>query len=201
MNSIPETDCYVLDGGSLLHRLPWKKGDSYYAIAESYGDFTVRNYGQATVVFDGYGEGPSIKDNTHLRRGKNLHPVISFTAETEFSGKKEDFLSCDKNKADMIALISTALTKRRCHVIQSPGDADVDIVKATVEQSRHFTTTLVGEDTDLLILLLHFTRTDNETIYFRSDANKHSREDNIYNINLLKETLDDVCTELLFIRA
>ena len=27
MNSIPKTDCYVLDGGSFLHRLPWKKGD------------------------------------------------------------------------------------------------------------------------------------------------------------------------------
>ena len=36
MNSIPKTDCYVLDSGSLLHRLPWKKGDSYNAIAESY---------------------------------------------------------------------------------------------------------------------------------------------------------------------
>ena len=92
MNSIPETDCYVLDGGSLLHRLPWKKGDSYGAIAESYADFTLRHYGQATVVFDGYGEGPSIKDNTHQRRGKNLHPIVSFTAETEFSGKKDDFI-------------------------------------------------------------------------------------------------------------
>ena len=68
MNSIPKTDCYVLDGGSLLHRLPWKKGDSYNAIAESYADFTVRHYGQATVVFDGYGEGPSMKDNTNQRR-------------------------------------------------------------------------------------------------------------------------------------
>ena len=67
MNSIHKTYCYVLDGGSLLHRLPWKKGDSYNAIAESYADFTVRHYGQATVVFDGYGEGPSIKDNTHQR--------------------------------------------------------------------------------------------------------------------------------------
>ena len=88
------------------------------------------------MVFDGYGEGPSIKDNTYLGRGKNLHPVISFTAETEFSGKKEDFLSRDKNKTDIISLISTTLTKRRCHVIQSPGDADVDIVKATVELSQ-----------------------------------------------------------------
>jgi len=115
-------------------------------------------------VFDGYGEGPSIKDNTHQRRGKNLHPLVSFTAETEFSGKKEDVLSRDKNKADMIALISTALTKRGCHVIQSPWDADVDIVKATVERSRHCTTAFVDEDTDVLILLLHYSRIDNEII-------------------------------------
>ena len=105
MNSIPKTDCYVLDGGSLLHRLPWKN---------------VRHYGQTTVVLDGYGEGPPIKDNTHQRREKNMHPIVSFTAETQLSGKKEDFLSRDKNNTDMIALISTSLTKRGCHVIQSP---------------------------------------------------------------------------------
>ena len=105
-------------------------------------------------------------------------------------------MSRDKNKADMIALISTALTKRGCHVIQSPGDADVDIVKATVERSRHCTTTC------LLILLLHYSRIDNEIIYFRSDANKQSKEHRLYNINLLKETLgNDVCNELLFVHA
>ena len=117
MNSVPETDYYVLDGGSLLHCLRWETGDSYGAIAESYVDFTVRHYSQATVVFDGYGEGPSIKDNTYQE--KNMHPIVSFTPETEFSCKKDDILSRDENKADMIALIST-------------GDADVDIVKATL---------------------------------------------------------------------
>ena len=44
MNTIPATDCYVLNGGSLLHRLSWNKGDSYGTIAESYAEFTVRNY-------------------------------------------------------------------------------------------------------------------------------------------------------------
>jgi len=107
-----------------------------------------------------------------------------------------------KNKSDMIALISTELTKRGCRDIQSPGDADVDIVKTTVERSGYCTTTLVGEDTDLLILLLHYSRTDNEIIYFRSDANKQSKEHRVYNITLLKETLgDDVCNELLFVHA
>jgi len=108
-------------------------------------------------------------------------------------------LSREKNKSDMIALISTELTKRGCRDIQSPGDADVDIVKTTVERSGYCSTTLVGEDTDLLILLLHYSRTDNEIIYFRSDANKQSKEHRVYKITLLKETLgDDVCNELLF---
>ena len=54
----------------------------------------------------------------------------------------------------------------------------------------------------MLILLLHYYRTDNEIIYFRSDANKQSKEQRVYNINLLKETLgDDVCNELLFVHA
>ena len=94
----------------------------------------------------------------------------------------------------MIALISTALTQKGCHVIQSAGHADVDIVMKTIERFRHCTTTLVGEDIDLLILLLHYSRTDNEIIYFHSDTNKQSKEHKVYNINLLKETKgDDVC--------
>ena len=92
--------------------------------------------------------------------------------------------------------------KRGCHVIQSPRDADADIVKAAVERSHHCTTTLVGEDTDLLILLLHYSRTDNEVIYFPSDANKQLKEREVYNINLLKETLGkDLCNELRFVYA
>ena len=85
-------------------------------------------------------------------------------------------MSRDENKDDMIALISTAIPERGCNVIQSPEDADVDIVKATVERSCLCTTTLVGEDTDLLILLLHYSRRDNEAIYFRSDANKQIKK-------------------------
>src|SRR6218665_2835668 len=97
---VPETQKYVLDGGSLLHRILWRKGESYVVIhvAQSYPDFTVRQYGVGTtVVFDGYEQGPSIKDNTQLTRGQNMYPVISFTADTEFSGKKDEFLSIGRN--------------------------------------------------------------------------------------------------------
>lgn len=41
LNSVPETECYILDGGSLLRRIPWKHGESYGEIAQSYADFTI----------------------------------------------------------------------------------------------------------------------------------------------------------------
>ena len=113
-----KTDHYVLDRGSLLHRgLPWKRGVSYGAIAQSYADFTIRHYGLATVVFDGYSGGPSIKDNTRQRRGQNIHPVVRFTADTEFAGKKDECLSRDSNKQELIDLINRELRERNCNVI------------------------------------------------------------------------------------
>ena len=36
-------------------------------------------------------EESTIKDDTHHRRGHNIHAVVSFTAETDFSGKTEEF--------------------------------------------------------------------------------------------------------------
>ena len=98
MNSIPKTDCYVLDGGPLLHRLPWKKGDSYNAIAEYYGDFTVRHYGQATMVFDGYGEGPSMKDNTHQRRRKTCILLLVSLQKQSFQAKRRTFCLVTKTR-------------------------------------------------------------------------------------------------------
>ncbi|KAH3801727.1 hypothetical protein DPMN_155388 [Dreissena polymorpha] len=86
----------------------------------------------------------------------------------------------DKNYAGMIALISTALTKRGCYVGLSTGDVDVDILKATEERSRHRTTTLVGDDIDLLIWLLHYSETENTTIYFSCDVNKQSNKHKVY---------------------
>ena len=203
LDSVPETECHVLDGGSLLHRIPWQRGKSYGEIAQSYADFTIRHYGSATtVVFDGYEEGPSIKDNTHQRRGHNIHPVVSFTAETEFSGKKEEFLSRDINKQRLIRMISDELRKRDCTVVNAPGDADVDIVKDAVETSLLHTTTLIGEDTDLLVLLLYYAHGESKGLYFRSDKSKADGSVQVYDIKRLKEILGhDMCSRLIFIHA
>ena len=157
LECVPRSTLHVLDGGSLLHRVPWQLGTRYGEIAKYYADFAIRHYGPATtVVFDGNEEGPSIKNNTHQRRGRNMHPVVRFTAETEFSGKKEVFVSRDTNKQRLIRMISDQLRVRYCTVVNAHGDACVDIVKTAVETSLHHTTTLMGEDTDLLVLLLYY---------------------------------------------
>ena len=40
-------DCYVLDGGSLLHRSAWNKNSTYDAISDHYVDFVNKNYPNA----------------------------------------------------------------------------------------------------------------------------------------------------------
>ena len=83
------------------------------ALRHSYADFTIRHYGKATIVFYGYSEGPSIKDNTHQRRGQNTHPIVNFNAKTEFVGRKDEFLSRPCNKQGLIDL-------RNCRRMAAP---------------------------------------------------------------------------------
>ena len=58
----------------------------------------------------------------------------------------------------------------------STGDADVDIVKAAVTMAYDKSTTLIGEDTDLLCLLLFHSSNGCMDLYFRSDKDKGKPE-------------------------
>ena len=200
IQSIPKTDHYVLDGGSLLHRLKWKEGSTYSSIADNYSSFTIKLYGKATVVFDGYNGRPSTKDNTHLRRRSSVANNVNIREATQFVVKMQDFLANETNKQAIINFIADCLRQIGCHVIHAEGDADVDIVKAAVEMSSYKSTTLVGKDTDLLVLLLHHAASDCKDLYFRSDKDKVKSY--VYNIKVLKQLLgDDVCSDLLFAHA
>ena len=172
-DEIPCTE-NILDGGSLLHRVPWTKRETYGTISERYADFTINHYGTASVVFDGYSGAPSIKDNTHQRRCQSVSPVIRITANTEFSGKKEEVLSRASNKQSQILMISNLLKQRNCQAIKA--HADIDIIKAAVDASKTLSTTSIVEDTDFLILPLHYANVKNKPLCFRSD--KHAKSQN-----------------------
>ena len=201
LKDVPEVEHNVLDGGSLLHRLKWSEGKTYCSIADDYASFTVKHYGKATIVFDGYIGGPNTKDITHQRRRQNrTSNKVNIAEGTKFVGKKEDFLSNVENKQSLINLISQRMKDRGCHVIQSKGDADVEIVKAAVSMSSNKSTSVIGEDTDLLVLLLHHASTSDENkLYFYSDKGSPAT---VYDIKVMKKLLGyDVCSSLLFLHA
>ena len=121
------------------------------------------------MVFDGYLARPSVKDSTHQRHQRKHHPKVSFIPATMFSGKKEEFLSQGCNKQGLINMISDSLREKGFMVMNAEGDAGCDIVQAAIAASEHQITTLIGEDTDLLILLLHHMDYRKKTLYFCSD--------------------------------
>ena len=67
--TLPEGAQFVLDGGSLLHRIIWNRGSTFESILNAYTNYVNRKYGKPVVVFDGY-QGSTIKDMTHKRLSK-----------------------------------------------------------------------------------------------------------------------------------
>ena len=94
---------YVLDGGALLHKVKWVKGESYKQTFHRYCDHVINKYGISTVVFDGY-DIPSIKDHEHQRRtsvGKtsaNIQVVKSNAAHNN----QDAFFANTSNKLQFI---------------------------------------------------------------------------------------------------
>ena len=90
---IPKPAQYVLDGGALLHRIPWTHGETFNLILKSYTGYVRKRYGKAVVVFGGYCSA-SIKDMAHRRRAKGkLGPTVLFTKEMCLTVAKDIFLS------------------------------------------------------------------------------------------------------------
>ena len=103
--ALPTDVQYVLDGGALLHRIPWNKGSTFSEIFKTYSDYVLNKYGEAIVVFDGY-EVASTKDLTHMRRSKGKSgPIVSFTPDMKLSGTKDLFLSNKTNKQNFVTKI------------------------------------------------------------------------------------------------
>ena len=86
-------------------------------------------------------------------------------------------------------------------MINVPGDVDVDIVKTVVDSSPQHSTTIIGEDTDLLKLLLHYAGIDPDIrdLYCRHEKTGATK---VYDMNRLKAIIEpDICSQLLFIHA
>ena len=163
---------FVLDGGSLLQRIPWTRGTTYGEICAAYTDYVLKKYGEAVIVFDGYGTA-STKDMTHRRREKGQTGIaVTVSKQMKLSTKKAAFLANNSNKQQFINLLSDCLKNNKCEVHHAPSDADVLIVQTAIQSAKSHNTVLVGEDTDLLILLCYYADSSSYNIFFRPEPKK-----------------------------
>ena len=194
---------FVLDGGSILQRLPWTHGSTFGQICSDYVSLIEANYGTPCIVFDGY-HGPSIKDATHDRRAKgNVGVRIKFDLNTPCRTTKDTFLSNKENKQNFINMLGNQLEKKGCRVKHADGDADLNIVKAAVASAEENPTVVIGEDTDLLILLCFYANVAHHEIIFRSDINRAGiKMKKTWNISKTKFVIGaNICRLLPFIHA
>ena len=199
--SLPSDLQLVIDGGSLLQRLqaPWKRGCTFESIIDSCVCFVNNRYPQAVVVFDAYMSGPFTKDMTHLRRSKGVNGnAVHFTPNMVLRSTKEQFLANAENKQRFIFALGVSLEKI-CTVIHAKADADLQIVLTAIESANFKSTAVVGEDTDLLVLLAHHSNEKAHNMYFFSD--KPGKSNRIWHVKQLIAVLGDFPYLLLFLHA
>ena len=96
---------HILDGGALIHRVKWPKGVTYSEIAKTYVSYVHQHYGHSCIIFDGYKQGPSIKDHEHQRRPKKTCADIQLGEFMQAHHNQQIFLSNENNKSQFILLL------------------------------------------------------------------------------------------------
>ena len=98
-------------------------------------------------------------------------------------------------------MLSRYLQQANCQVYHSTADADL-IVNKAVESSRTMDTVLVGDDTDLLILLCHHAELDVFDLFFQPETRANSTKRRSWDVKSVKEKLGQkICRHILFIHA
>ena len=87
-------------------------------------------------------------------------------------------------------MLSTELEKSNCKTYHAPGDADLLIVQKAVQSATTSKTVLVGEDTDLIVLLCYHASLDSHDLFFRPEPpKKNTKKLRVWNIRATKEKL------------
>jgi hypothetical protein len=105
---LPAVTSYVLDGGALLHKLPWPKNGKFSDVLQLYSSHIAKQYKVVTIVFDGYAIS-STKDVEHQIRTKQSSVTVKFTESSPFLIGKGPFLSNNENKQCFITMLGKHL--------------------------------------------------------------------------------------------
>ena len=116
--------------------------------------------------------------------------------------KKEEFLANKENKQKFIHLLGDKLRQSGCSTIHAEGDGDLLIVQTAIQSSRSIATVLVGDDTNLLVLLCHHAEMNANEVFFKHEPKQRSKTRKTWNIKRTKTSLGaNVCENILFAHA
>ena len=113
---------------------------------------------------------------------------ISFNEEMSLSVTKDVFLNDTTNKQRFIALLGAKISKNNCTVYHTKLDAEFLIVQKAVETAEYSNTVVVGDETDLLVLLIYHTKLNHNEICFIPEPKKNSKC-RIWNVKQVKTEL------------
>ena len=171
---------YVLDGGALIHRVKWMKKGTYRDVLKQYVSYVRAKYNNCCIVFDGYVQGPSIKDSEHQRRVRKACADIQLSECMDAYLNQETF-SNRWNKAQFISLLSRYLVSDAQIVYNSTGDADTLIASCVLQIALEGQeVNVIADDTDVLILLIHHWRESMADVYFLSEPRSTSKMTQMY---------------------
>ena len=101
---------------------------------------------------------------------------------------KNKFLLSKENKQAFLEHLTLYMNSHNITAIQSHGDADTLVVSTAVTAASFSNVVVIGEDTDILILLLHHYQHDNtHNMFFMTDKNVKDKK--IWNISEVKSKL------------
>ena len=87
-------------------------------------------------------------------------------------------------------------------MIHAKGDADILIVKTAVESVKVVNTVLIGDDTDLLILLCYHGDAIEKDLLLKPEIKANTKKHKVWNIKKTQEILGKkICSRLLFVHA
>ena len=81
---------YVLDRGTLLHRIPWTKKKTYLEMLHWCWSYVLAKYPQTQIGFDGYDIAASTNDMTHLKQNRVTGWKVLFSPQIGLTTKKRN---------------------------------------------------------------------------------------------------------------
>ncbi|CAM1309852.1 Uncharacterised protein r2_g2002 [Pycnogonum litorale] len=98
-------------------------------------------------------------------------------------------------------MLGTKLRAQNCQTHHAAGDADL-IVQKAMESAATTDTVLIGDDTDLLILLIYHTNLKSCDLFFQPEPKKNVKKPRVWNMKSVKQQLGpDVSQHIFFMHA